>query len=440
MSFQECQPSELNIFAPTPLQRSVIGNDEIEYQNINSLDNATVIEFNIVNKSNDTYLDLSSATLYFQIQALKTNGAIYKENSITSEKTDARETQPSFVNNMLSSLIKNVTVSMNNVVVSSCALYSYKAYIDTVLNYGTDATKTQLALGGFFMDDVDKLDTIEDTENYGTEQRRNLLYNSAVVNLYSKLDVDVFSTPRLLINGIDLKITLTLNEKQFYLMEKNESKINIIKSSVFIRHCRVNENILLMHHKMLNAQNAIYPYSKSNLKSFTIPSLISSYQIDNIVSGVLPNSLIFGFVSNEAFNGKKSVSPYNFQNFGLSSFTLYVNGIPISGHPLEIMKNGETRLMHPYRSLFLNTQSLYKDTTSLITYDHFKGGYFLIPINLSPTLELSGSLCSSLLRQGVIKVELKFHEVVLKPLNMIVYTETTGMFTIDRNRKIELAL
>lgn len=41
---------------------------------------------------------------------------------------------------------------MNGVVVSTCPLYAYKHYLDTILNYGTDAQNTQLSLGGFFKD------------------------------------------------------------------------------------------------------------------------------------------------------------------------------------------------------------------------------------------------------------------------------------------------
>lgn len=443
MAYQECRPSELNIFAPTALQSSIIQSDEIEYQNLNSLDNASVIEFNVVNKSTDTYIDLSSITLHFQIQAVKlSNGGLYKETT-TGEgagqvTVDAKASQPSTVNNMLSSLIKSVNVFINNVLVSSCPLYSYKAYIDTILNYGNDALQSQLTLSGFFKDDGDKYDDVTDT-NSGSKYRRELLNNSAIIKLFSKLDVDVFSTPRLLLNGLDLKIVLNLNDEEFYFMETGKSKIVIHKAAVYVRHCQINHNILLEHHKLLNSQKALYPFSRTNIKTFTIPPGIQSIQIDNIVNGILPSSLIFGFVQNEAFHGSKKLSPFNFQTFNLESFTLYKNGIPISGHPLILTSGDPTRFFQSYRSLFLNTQSLYKDTSTIIDYPTFLGGSYLLPINLSPTLELSGSLCSSLLKQGGIKVDLKYRTVTDKTITMIVYTETPSMFTIDRFRNVEIS-
>lgn len=436
-SVAECEPSELNIFGPVALQKSIIGSDEIEYSNINSLDNATTIEFNIVNKSMDTYLDLTSTTLFMQIQLVKADGSKYK----LTDTVDKRETQPSFVNNMLSSIVKSVSVSLNGTVVSNCNLYSYKHYLDTILNYGTEAANSQLTISGFFKDEPEKFDKLDDSKeaNSGAKIRRTVLLDSALVNLYGKLDCDALNTSRLLLNSVDMKITLNLNEPAFYLLETGTSNLIIHKSSILIRHCKINEGVLLRHNQILNSnKKATYPFSRSDIKSFLIPSGIQSISVDNIINGVLPDNLVVAFITNEAFNGSRSKNCFNFQPHELYQFTLFINGIPLSGHPLEINKYNYTRYTQAYRSLFLNTQSLYKDNSSMINYVGFRDGYFIIVLNLTPTLELTGGMCTSILRQGTVKIDLKFHDATKSTLNMLVYSETPAMFSVDKNRNVEV--
>lgn len=438
ITITECQPSELNVFEPTPLQNGIIGSDEVEYQNINSLDNATVIEFNIINKSFDTYLDLSTATLFMQIQLIKSDGTTrYKEKDSAGATVDKRESQPSCINNMLSSIIKSATITMNGVVVSSCSLYAYKHYLDTVLNYGSDAAAGQLNISGFYRDDAGNLDKVDDT-NSGTKLRRTILLDSSNVYMYAKLDIDVMNTQHLLINSVDLKCSLQLNDPSFYLLETGTSKLLIHKASILVRHCKINQNVVLQHNDILSKRPALYPFSRSNIRSVIIPTGISNITIDNLYSGVLPNSLIFAFVLNDAFNGIKSKNPLNFTPNDLQAFTVFINGIPLAGHPIETQKYGYTKYMQAYRSLFLNTQALYKDASSIIPYTCFRDGFFILPINLSPTLELTGGMCANPLRQGIIKVDLKFHDPIKNTLNMIVYSESSAMFSVDKNRNVEI--
>lgn len=436
---RECIPSELDLFGPIGLQNTILDQTEVEFSNISSLEGASVIEFTIVNKAIDTYVDLASTTLMMGIQMLKEDGSKYKETKAqgSTPAKDERASQPSMINNMLSSIVKSVQISMNGVVVSTTQLYAYKHYFDTVLNFGNDAGATQLTMGGFFKDPGTSLDDATDT-NTGAKSRRTVLLDSGIVNLYGKLNCDVFNTPKLLLNGVDLKITIILNEPDFYMLETGTSKLVINKSSILMRFCKINQSMILHHEKLLNSQKALYPYAKSNIRSFVIPTGIQTISIDNIINGVLPDSLVFGFVTNEAFNGTKSKSPYNFQIHGMQSFGVYVNGALISGHPIELDKYHYHKYIKAYRSLFQNTQSLYKDTSSMISYTDFRDGYFILPINLTPTLELTGGQCAHPLKQGTLKVELKFYDATKSPINMIVYSETNGMFSIDKNRNVAL--
>lgn len=435
MSLQHCLPSELDIFGHKAIQIGIIDSGEIEYQNVNSLDNASIIEFNVVNPSTDTYLDLSTVALNMQFRAVKENGVRYKEVTEGANKADEKKDQPSSINNMLSSLIKSANVYINNILVSSCPLYCFKSYIDTVLNYGNDAVNTHLVMAGFLRDDNGEFDDSTDT-NSGAKARRNLMYNSATVNLYGKLDMDIFSTPHLLLNGMDLKIVLTLNSDEFFFFETKKSKFVIQKASVSVKQCKINHNILLQHHKLLSSKKAHYSYSRSNLRTFTIPTGIQSIQIDNIVNGILPTSLVFGFIDNDAFNGTRESNPYNFKAMDLQSFSLFVNGIPLAGHPIIIEQYGATKFMHAYRSLYQNLQALYKDSGTL-TYDQFKGGSFLLPISLLPS-ENGGSVCTPMLKQGTIKVDLKFYTAPANTITMLVYMETPSMFVIDQHRNVSL--
>lgn len=412
MSFIECMKSELDLFRPRHVQTSILKTEEISYKPLNSLENQTVIEF-ACQGHGDTYLDLSSINLRLKIQVLKNDGSLYK---------DTDDKQPAMANNILGSLFRQVNISLNGKSIhSSDGNYSYRAYLETLLNYGIDATNTHLNLAGW------------DSH----ERLSNLVKNSSIVELYGKLHADMLNQPLLLLNNVNLRISLTLNKPEFYFItshDNDESRIKILEAALYVKHCTINPNVLVAHHKTLERTNAKYHYKRCEVKSFTVGKS-NSINLDNIVIGQLPTSLIFLMIDNDAYTGTKLKNPYEFKHNDLTSYSLYVNGTPVPNETIITDFSSGHQYSRAYASIFSATGILHASQGNLINLEQFKNGYFLIASDLTP--DLSGiDSNSSLLNQGNIRIEARFSKPLPSTITCLVFMEYDATLEIDKNRNI----
>jgi len=343
--------------------------------------------------------------------------------------------QPGMVNNMLHSLFRQVNISLNGKNINSTdGNYSYRAYIEQLLNYGDDAYKTHLQLPGWTLEPKN-LDTL--AANDGLKTRSNLTKNSSIVEVYGKLHADMLNQPLFLLNNVDLRIALTLNKPEFYLLgvDTDTSLVKVIEATLYIKHTHINPNILIAHHKMLENTTAKYHYKRNEIKSFTIPSGGNSISLDNIVLGQLPTNLIFMMVDNDAYAGKRSKNPYNFKHNKMTSFALYVNGVQIPNEPIHMNFSNGTMYARAYSTLFTANGILHTPQGNLITKEMFKDGYFMLAFDLTADMS-SNESCNSLMNQGSLRIEARFGEAINSTKTCLVYLEYDTTLEIDKNRNI----
>ncbi|KAI0238686.1 hypothetical protein LSAT2_010570, partial [Lamellibrachia satsuma] len=132
---QSCErvKTELDLFTVPPTQTSIVDNHVVEHQPMASLDSDGPVEF-LIPGSGDDYLDLANTMLHVQVKVTRANG---------DDLDLADPVSP--VNNWLHSLFSQVDVYLNGTLVTpSTNTYAYRAYIEMLLSYGTDAKGTQL--------------------------------------------------------------------------------------------------------------------------------------------------------------------------------------------------------------------------------------------------------------------------------------------------------
>jgi len=125
--------TEFDIFAPKPRRIAVEGTFETIYRPIASVDQ-TDIEFLIPGDS-ETYIDLA-LKLYIK-------GKLMKEDNTELENTD----YTTGINNLLHSLFSQCNISLNRTqITQGTDLYNYRAYLETLLTYGSDAADSHLKM------------------------------------------------------------------------------------------------------------------------------------------------------------------------------------------------------------------------------------------------------------------------------------------------------
>ncbi|KAL6421674.1 hypothetical protein ACFW04_014489 [Cataglyphis niger] len=222
------------------------------------------------------------------------------------------------VNHLLHSIFNQIDVYFNQkLVLSSNNAYAYRAYIEALLNYSSPAKTFHLISCLWNADTPGRMD----------EPTRSL--HSRRTDAKSYLHCYVFNQDKFLINGVEVRLRLVHSKDSFCLMDSNgtSSKIHILDASLLVRRAKISAGLLLAHARMLSKVTAKYPLTRVEVKTFTIHSGVVAESLDNVILGQLPKRIIVGFVNNKAFNGDRKLNPFNFKNYGINFFLLYVDGM-----------------------------------------------------------------------------------------------------------------
>lgn len=140
-------------------------------------------------------------------------------------------------------------------------------------------------------------------------------------------------------------------------------------ASLYIDHVKINPKVLLSHQSILERQNALFSYKRCEVRNFTIPPKVSSFSLDNICNDPLPELIMFAFVKTSAYNGKRSLNPYNFQHFNITSCSLSRDGIEVAPRNLNFNYSLINREMssHGYFALFRQLNMHRYDKATSIT-------------------------------------------------------------------------
>ena len=317
------------------------------------------------------YVDLSKTILVVRAKVTKANG----------NDLDANE-KVGIVNNFLHSLFKQVDVFLKEKqVTQATGTYAYRAYLETLLNYGPAAKESQLTAAMFYKDTAGKMDVADPTAaaanaNMGLKKRYAFNQERGVIEMARPLFCDVFKSERLLLSFVDLKVILNRNVNAFCLMSDIDDaahKVVLTEAYLKVRKVKVSPSVSIAHELALKKGPAIYPVRRVECKTFIIPTGNPSLRKDNLYNGLVPKTFVFGMVDSAAFNGDYEKNPYNFKTLTASFIGITVNGEEVPFKPLQLSYTAATiRYMEAYLSMFSGTGKLFYDTGNGISRDDFK--------------------------------------------------------------------
>ena len=238
---QECTKSELDLFSVPPTQVSLEKGHWIDHQPVSSVSDGGPITF--LSPGIEDYVDLSKTILVVRAKVTKADGA----NLDADEKVGV-------VNNFLHRFFKQVDVFLKEKqVTQATGTYSYRAYLETLLNYGPAAKKSQLTAALFYKDTAGKMDTADPTlaaDNANTNQGLRTRYQfskaSGAIEMAGPIFCDVFRSERLLLSYVDLKVILNRNVNEFCLMASEadaDYRVKLTEAYLKIRKVKVSPSI-----------------------------------------------------------------------------------------------------------------------------------------------------------------------------------------------------
>ena len=179
----ECTLSDADLFTPSFVQTDVQHGIYEEIFPISKLDDNGPIEFTIEN-STDKFIDAANTYLKMKLKIVKADGSnIPAEEKVTP------------INYIFGSLFSQVDVKLGGCIIStSNNTYSYRAILETLLNYGKDAKKTQLEMGLYVKDQPERLDETDPARNVGLKERFEHFKESKTVEICGRIHSDLFSS------------------------------------------------------------------------------------------------------------------------------------------------------------------------------------------------------------------------------------------------------
>ena len=230
----------------------------------------------------EDYVDLSKTILVIRAKVTKANGA----------DLDA-DMKVGVINNLLHSLFNQVDVFLKKKpVTQATGTYAYRAYLETLLNYGPAAKKSQLTASLYYKDKAGKMDTRDPTladnnadVNPGLNARYEFSKESGTIEMTSPLFCDVFMPERLLLSFVDLKIILNRNIDAFCVMSaiaNPDQKVKLTDAYLKLRKVKVSPNVSVAHELALKKGPAIYPIRRVECKRFIVPAGNPSLRKDKI--------------------------------------------------------------------------------------------------------------------------------------------------------------
>ncbi len=426
---QEGHSEELAIFQTPAIDTGVESVEWIDFRPVSQLSSSGPIEF-VIPSHSTAYLDLAKTRLHVKLRIVKADGNPVAEGNLVG-----------LVNLPLQTLWSQVDVSLQNQIVSPNTgnNYAYKAMVDVLLRNEEDPKLTQLQAQGYFMDTHSYLDDPDPSggNNNGLLKRWELTKDGAELDLEGPLYADVFDMRRFVLNGVQVNVKLWPNKNDFCLMSAEadaDYRVRITDAVLKLCTVKVNPAVLIGHGEGLEKAPAIYPFTKTDIRTFAVAAGQYTVSVEDIFQGSVPTSLIVGLISSEAYSGNLKRNPFNFQHMNCSYLALYVDGQSKPAHPLQ--PNFEKgNFVEAYLTLFTGTGKYRTNSGNFISREEYPEGYTLYVIDVEGK---SGNVEHSYPKRGHTRLELRFGAPLPEATTIILYGTFPGTFQIDRARSIRL--
>jgi len=193
-------------------------------------------------------------------------------------------------------------------------------------------------------------------------------------------------------------------------------------------------SVFLAHAKTLQSSPAKYPIRRVVCKSFTNPQNYLDVSHEKLFSGQLPTRIVIGLVDNRAYNGDLERNPFNFQHFNLNEIAVYLDGQ--QQHAVRPVQPDYAHELYirAYNSMFAGTGKLCKDEGLYISREDYSAGYALYVFVL--TADIGEEDHFSLVRQGSVRLSLKFSAALTNTVTAVAYAEFENVIEVDCDRNV----
>ncbi len=438
--------SEWAIFTRPPRDLGREKSSIVEFAPIAPLRHDAPMEFNIMS-NNNRYIDLKEMKLYLRVKVTKADGSEISKGD-----------RVSLVNYPIASLFQQVDLFLQQGLVSGSGnCYPYKAMMDVMLENDVNDIEGVLKEGLFEKDTPGGMDTTYLTAaeataddgklaNAGFIDRAAYCTESKTFELMGKLHIDLCRQERLLLNAIQVTLKLTQSREPFRIMRPAKAtgetatdyRVEIVTALLKVPMIKATEAMVIGHEEGLLEGPAVYPFERTEIKTFTIPSGERQTQIDNVFLSRLPKRLVIGLVPSAAFTGSWERNPFNFDHFNLNYLCLVIDGVCFPSKPLTLDYSNDT-FLEAYDMLFSAVPDDVRGMPtkpSFIRREDFKNGYCIYCFSLDGSNVDSDYVAQQ--NVGLSRLDIKFASALEESVTIVMYATFNALLRVDHARNVRV--
>ena len=289
-----------------------------------------MLEFEVLGDRNN-FIDLQRTRLEIVARVVQNNGNVLRTHATEAAQRDT----PYLVNNPLSSLFSECTMSLNGEKISTTkANFAHKSFIETEFSHGNDAKKTWLACQGYYYEDNPSGIDGANGRAEDVAERKRIVAASTEFRLFGKIACDFLSCDKHLISGVTIRLSLRRSPNDFVIMSEHRDKqyrVEITEANLYVRKMTVTDFVLSSIEKTLLKTPAIYNYIEVLPRTFLATTGVQSWRQEDVFAKEPVRRMILAMSSNTAYLGTNRTNPFDYQKFQLNEIIVYRNGLPIAG-------------------------------------------------------------------------------------------------------------
>ena len=382
---------------------------------------------------------------FTDLNSLTWNGRIKVVNKVSPNtpvinNDQAKDVNCSVVNNFIHSCISKITYKINDFQMgdSSSKSYSYRAYLDNLLSFSSEAKQQNLKYHGFIKDKASDsvAKTRLDHANDGFIQRADIFCTGNYFHFSVKLRIDLANIDQYLQPGVQMRFDIERNSDSFTLLSDvgDETSFEFDIKDTTIEFDKLVPTLEYQKHfeSQLRKKKLIYNYDRCHIQTYNFSRGINDLSISSLFhSDKLPSYLVFGMVSDDAFNGTVAKNPFRFQPYDLKETYLLVNGVSVPTQPIK-MDVSTKDYHHIFVNEFLDKLKLKNSNESIgVSAEDWIGGNFLWIADLN--VDKCSNFHEHRSHPGTIHLKMQTKTSIPENVRLIVYSSSRERFSINPN-------
>ena len=372
------------------------------------------------------------------------------------------------VNNVLNSLFKSVSLSLNGTSVTKNSASTYADYIQKLLGYGTDPKHAWMQSAGWYEDETGYYDPVGNMEsNVGFTQRQALFrkkywvkkdgedvqewrYHTNEVTFAGKLHTDLKSNDIGLPPGVGVNIEIETNRDNFRLMcttPNSDAKLEITKAILHIPIGTMNAKLYQKLSDKWATEDVKMFYQRTSVIKHQIVFGEKTYFNANIFKGndTSPCRVFFFFVLNsQIYPSDKTSNPFKFVRMFpmgtepetfcyVEKFYLEVNGQKLDSLDTEATEDDD---IHSFLKFNLANNSDTSPRSCLIDYKKWMDNSSIWGFDLSSSSECADDYWVPTILSGNVSVKIEFNRELPYGVTLMCFQEIPSLTTISKKGKI----